>query len=185
MNNWFTVTVKYTKQMDDGTFKRVTEPYLLAAMTHSDAETRIYEELGAHIRGEFVVTGVKRTDIHDIFHYEDSDTWYKCKVNFESGGDGEEFGKGKRVSQFFLVSAHNVGEAYTRLRESLSGMLIDFQVPNIALSPLVDIFPFNDDGEDRVAVEFEKQVKQEVGAHVMAQNRQQPEDAADLQETPN
>ena len=45
MNNWFTVKVKYTKQLENGTFKRVSEPYLLCAMTFTDAETRIYEEL--------------------------------------------------------------------------------------------------------------------------------------------
>ncbi len=66
MNSWFTVKVKYTKQLDNGTFKRVSEPYLLAAMTFTDAEARIYEELGALIRGEFIVTGISRTDIHDI-----------------------------------------------------------------------------------------------------------------------
>lgn len=167
MNSWFTVKVKYTKQLDDGTFKRVSEPYLLAAMTFTDAEARIYEELGALIRGEFLVTGISRTDIHDIFHYEDSDVWFKCKINFESGDGGEEGAKAKKVSQNFLVSAHSVKEAYERLHESLGGMLIDFQIPNIAISPIVDIFPFGDEGEDRVAVEFEKQVKKEVAEHVL------------------
>jgi hypothetical protein len=57
MNSWFTVKVKYTKQLENGTFKRVSEPYLLAAMTFTDAEARIYEELGSSIRGEFQVTG--------------------------------------------------------------------------------------------------------------------------------
>lgn len=147
MNSWFTVKVKYTKQLDDGTFKRVSEPYLLAAMTFTDAEARIYEELGALIRGEFLVTGISRTDIHDIFHYEDSETWWKCKINFLSGGDGEEGGKAKKISQFFLVSANNEIEAAQRLRESLGGMLIDFEVPNVAKSPIVDIFPFGDDEE--------------------------------------
>lgn len=166
MNSWFTVTVKYTKQQDDGTFKRVTEPYLVAAMTHSDAETRIHEQLGALIRGEFIVTGVKRTDIHDIFHYEDSDVWYKCKINYESGDGGEDGTKTKRVSQFFLVSACSVKEAYERLRESLGGMMIDFQVPGINVSKLVDIFPFGDEGEDRVAIEFENKVRQELANHI-------------------
>lgn len=167
MNNWFTVKVKYTKQLDDGTFKRVSEPYLLAAMTFTDAEARIYEELGSMIRGEFVVTGISRTDIHDIFHYEDSDTWFKCKITYESGDGGEEGQKAKKVAQNFLVSAHSVKDAYDRLRESLGGLMIDFQIPNISVSPIVDIFPFNDSGEDRVAVDFERQVKQEVAQHVM------------------
>ncbi|MEY4215549.1 MAG: hypothetical protein RLZZ68_5 [Bacteroidota bacterium] len=63
MNSWFTVRVKYTKQLENGTLKRVTEPYLLAAMTFTDAEARIYEELGSYIRGEFMVVGIARTDL--------------------------------------------------------------------------------------------------------------------------
>ena len=77
MNNWFTVKVKYTKQLDNGALKRVSEPYLLAAMTFTDAEARIYEELGQIIRGEFNVVGITRTEIHDIFAYDDVDTWFK------------------------------------------------------------------------------------------------------------
>lgn len=170
MNSWFTVKVKYTRQMDDGTFKRVSEPYLLAAMTFTDAESRIYEELGALIRGEFLVTGIARTAVHDIFHYEDSDVWYQCKIDFESGDGGEEGSRAKKVTQIFLVSAHSVKEAYDRLRESLGGMLIVFQIPRIAVSPIVDIFPFGDDGEDRVAVEFERQVKKEIGQYMQTAN---------------
>lgn len=167
-NSWFTVKVKYTKQLDDGTFKRVSEPYLLAAMTFTDAEARIYEELGALVRGEFIVTHISREAVHDIFHYEDSDVWYKCTIKFENGDGGEEGGRAKKVTQIFLVSAHSVKEAYERLQESLGGMLIDFGIPKIVQSPIVDIFPFGDDGEDRVAVEFEKQVKREVGEHLRA-----------------
>lgn len=142
MNSWFTVKVKYTKQMDDGTFKRVSEPYLLAAMTFTDAEARIYEELGALIRGEFIVTGIARTEVHDIFDYQDSDTWYKCKIKFESEGD--EGQKSKKVTQDFLVTAHSVKDAHDRLRESLGGMMIDFTIPQVSVSPIVEIYPFKD-----------------------------------------
>jgi hypothetical protein len=169
MNSWFTVKVKYTKQLEDGTFKRVSEPYLVAAMTFTDAEARIYEELGALIRGEFIVTGIARTDIHDIFHYEDADVWYKCKIMYEAGGDGSELdgAKAKKVSQIFLISAHSVKEAYERLKESLGGLMIDFVIPSIIVSPIVDIFPFGDEGEDRTAVEIEKMIKEDVGQHIL------------------
>jgi hypothetical protein len=169
MNSWFTVKVKYTKQLEDGTFKRVSEPYLVAAMTFTDAEARIYEELGALIRGEFIVTGIARTDIHDIFHYEDADVWYKCKIMYEAGGDGSELdgAKAKKVSQNFLISAHSVKEAYERLKESLGGLMIDFVIPYIIVSPIVDIFPFGDEGEDRTAVEIEKMINEDVGQHIL------------------
>ena len=67
MISWFTVKLKYTKQLDNGTLKRVTEPYLVAAMTFTDAEARIYEEMGNAIRGEFTVSGISRTAIASFF----------------------------------------------------------------------------------------------------------------------
>lgn len=146
MNNWFTVKVRYTKQLDNGTFKRVTEPYLLAAMTFTDAEARIYEELGSIIKGEFNVVGVTRTELHDIFAYDDADVWYKVKITYESeaaGMDGDEV-KAKKVTQNFLVSAHSVKDAYDRIKESLSTLMVDFKVPSIMVSPIIDIFPYAD-----------------------------------------
>ena len=166
MNTWFTVKVKYTKQLDDGTFKRVSEPYLLAAMTFTDAEARIYEELGSIIRGEFTVTNIARTEYHDIFYYEDADLWYKCKITYQSEGDGLDVEsdlnpkKAKKVSQNFLVTATSVKEAYERIQESLSTLMVDYQIPSIILTPIVDIFPFTED----LDVELERKPAKEVKA---------------------
>jgi hypothetical protein len=142
MNNWFTVKVKYTKQLENGSFKRVTEPYLLAAMTFTDAEARIYEELGQIIRGEFNVVGIMRTEIHDIFFYEDADIWYKIKLAYESLDADSE--KTKKVTQNFLVTAHSVKEAYDRISESLSTLMVDFEIPMITISPIVEVFPYQE-----------------------------------------
>jgi hypothetical protein len=149
MNNWFTVKVKYTKQLENGTFKRVSEPYLLAAMTFTDAEARIYEELGSIIRGEFVVTNIARTDYHDIFYYEDSDIWFKCKISFESADADSE--KAKKVAQNFLVNARSVKEAFERLQESLSSMMVDFDIPSIMISPIIDIFPYSENLDKEIS----------------------------------
>ncbi len=140
MNSWFTVKVKYTKQLENGSFKRVSEPYLLAAMTFTDAEARIYEELGTTIRGEFQVTGIARTDLHDIFKYDDTETWFKCKVTYDRMD--EEGEKAKTVSQNFLVSATTVKEAYDRTVESLATLMIDFNIASIISSPIVEVFPY-------------------------------------------
>ena len=139
MNNWFQVKVKYTKQNDGGTFKRVTEPYLLAAMTFTDAEARIYEELGNVIRGEFHVIAIQRMDIHDIFTFDDSDVWYKAKISYQT--ESEEGEKARKVTNSFLVSASSVKEAHDRVKESLSTFLVDFKIPSVSVSPIVEIFP--------------------------------------------
>lgn len=149
MNNWFTVKVKYTKQLDNGALKRVSEPYLLAAMTFTDAEARIYEELGQIIRGEFNVVGITRTEIHDIFAYDDVDVWYKVKIKYESADADSE--KAKKVTQNFLVSAGSVKEAYERIKESLSTLMVDFEIPSIMVSPIVEIFPYAENMDKEIS----------------------------------
>ena len=157
MNNWFTVKVKYTKQLDNGALKRVSEPYLLAAMTFTDAEARIYEELGQIIRGEFNVVGISRTEIHDIFAYDDADVWYKCKVRYESMDADTE--KAKKVNQNFLVSAESVKEAYERIQESLSTLMVDFEIPSIIVSPIVEIFPYTEELDKELSRRPAEEVK--------------------------
>ncbi len=149
MNSWFTVKVKYTKQLDNGALKRVSEPYLIAAMTFTDAEARIYEELGTIIRGEFHVVGITRTELHDIFVYDDADVWYKVKVKYETADADSE--KTRKVTQNFLVSAGSVKEAYERIKESLSTLMVEFEIPSITVSPIVDIFPFAEEMDREIS----------------------------------
>lgn len=145
MNNWMLCTVRYTKQnQDNGTFKRVNEKYLFAAMTFGDAENRVYEELGEQIRGEFSVTAIATKDLNDIFSYE-KDTWYECKITY--GSEDIDTGKSKKVTNSFLVSADTVKEATEYLQESLKGMMADYEVVSVVKSPILDIFPFKEDTE--------------------------------------
>lgn len=141
MSSWFTVSVRYTKQLENGAFKRVTEKYLLAAMTFTDAEARIYEELGNIIRGEFHVTSIVPTTIHDVFCYEDSEIWNKVKISFTSMDEDTE--KPKKSSQIFLVNADTTKDAYERIQESLSTLMVDFTIDSIQVSKIIEIFPYN------------------------------------------
>lgn len=143
MNSWFTVKVKYTKQLEDGRLKRVNEPYLFNAMTFSDAEARAYAEIGENVRGEFLISNIAKTDFADIFHYEDTDTWYKCKLTYVTADADSE--KERKVSNQFLVTASSVKEAFDRVHECMKGMVVSFEIPMISLSPIVDVFPFNED----------------------------------------
>ena len=151
MNTWFKVKVKYTKQLESGSFKRVSEPYLLSAMTFTDAEARIYEELGSFIRGEFSVMGITREDIQDIFQYDDADTWFKCKISYDNIDD--EGDKKRTVTQNFLVSAKTVKDSYERIEESLESLMLDYQIISIIASPIVEIFPYK---EEEVALPGKK-----------------------------
>ncbi len=153
MNTWFKVKVKYTKQLESGSFKRVSEPYLLSAMTFTDAEARIYEELGTFIRGEFSVMGITREDIQDIFQYDDADSWFKCKISYDNIDDDGD--KKRTVTQNFLVSAKTVKDSYERIEESLETLMLDYQIISIIASPIVEIFPYK---EEEVALPGKKSI---------------------------
>lgn len=109
MNNWYLVTVKFTKEFQDGSLKRVSEPYLVSALSFTEAEARIYTEVGEFVRGEFLVKAIARVDFADIFHYDDAEDWFKCKVSYKT--EDADSGKEKKVNNYFLVSAHSVKEA--------------------------------------------------------------------------
>lgn len=169
MNTWFTVKVKYTKQLENGDFKRVTEPYLIAAMTFTDAEMRTQEELASSIRGEVNVTSIAKTDYHDIFYYEDSETWYKCKITYE--GVTEDSEKPKKVTQNFLITAQSVKEAYERMQESLSTLMVDFIIPSITVSPIVEVIPFRE--------EMDKEISRRPIDEVVDEKKEEVEEEAD------
>lgn len=141
MNTWYTIKVKYTKQLEDGRLKRVTEPYLVDAVSFTDAEARIYEVVGTTIKGEFLVTGISRTDVADIFAYDDCDDWYKCKVTYISADD--ESGKEKKITNYFFVNAMNVNQAYERVQEGLKEMMVTYEIPAITLTSIVEVIPYD------------------------------------------
>lgn len=153
MNTWFTIKVKYTKQLEDGRLKRVTEPYVIDSVSFTDAEARIYEEVGQYITGEFLIKGISKVDFADVFYYEDSDDWYKCKLTYVSV-DADE-GKEKKISSNLLVTANSVKEAYERVKESLSDMTVSFELPSITLTNIVDVIPYDPEsktGQERTVI---------------------------------
>jgi hypothetical protein len=140
MNNWMLVGVKYTKQLDNGAFIRVNEPYLLAAMSFTDAEARIYKEIGEIVRGEFIVQSIKRVQFDDIYSFDDSDVWYKVVVKFESFDSDQ---KSKVLKNSYLVAANSVQEATERIKTELKTILVDYEIVSASITNIQDIFPFN------------------------------------------
>jgi len=143
MNKWYVVRVKFTKQLDNGAFKRVTEPYLVAAMSFTDAEAKIYEELGEIIRGEFSVVGVTPKNYEDIFSYETQDEyWWEVAVKMQDANLDSD--KIKMITNTYLVNGTTLPEALNNITESLNGTVSDMTIVGIKSSPIADIFPYKE-----------------------------------------
>ena len=82
MHSWFECKVSFEKVLENGMQKKVTEPYLVDALSFTEAEARIIEEIRPFISGEFTVTDIKRARLSELFFNENGDRFYKIKVYF-------------------------------------------------------------------------------------------------------
>jgi len=143
MKIWFTCKVKYGKELEEGGMKQVTETYLVDAVSYTDAESRIYAAMEEYIHGEFQIAAITKTNIGEVINYEDCDFWFKCKVSYATVDADNE--KEVKVNTYFLVSAEDVKQAFERVEDNLSSMLVPFEIPSITKTTIVDVFPYEKD----------------------------------------
>ncbi len=147
MKIWYSCKVKYGKQNDEGIMKQVTEPFLVDAMSYTEAESRIYSAMEINISGEFSVHSITKTNISEVINYDDSDYWYKSKVTYSTvDGDSE---KEVKINTYFLVSAENVKQAFERVENNLSSMLVPFEIPSIALTNIIEVYPYAEEEDNQ------------------------------------
>lgn len=140
MQTWFEVKAKYVKIDDDGKERKVNETYLVDAVSCTEAEARLTEELLKMVRGEFSVGKVVTSNIIEIFAHETGEYWWKSKISIVT--IDEAAGKEKKINNYFLVAADDLKEALKRLEEGLSYILVPYQITALTLSPIVDVFPY-------------------------------------------
>lgn len=156
MNNWFEVKVKYEKIDERGAVKKVTEPYLIDALTFTEAEARAVKELEPYLNGEFVISNIARANYTDLFPFDDGDRWFKCKLAYIS--IDEEKGTERRKSSYVLVQANDVKHAWDNLTKAMSDSVVDYEVNSIQETAIMDIFPFSAEGVPSVAPHLEETI---------------------------
>ena len=140
MLNWFECKIKYEKTVEEGKVVKVSESYLVDALSFTEAEARINEEMKPFISGEFIVSNIRRARINELFANENGDKWYRCKVYFISLD--EEKGIEKRIAATMMVQANDLKEAWDGIKEGMKGSMADYQVAAIAETMIMDVFPF-------------------------------------------
>lgn len=141
MANWFECKVRYDKMMENGVQKKVNEPYLVDALSFTEAEARIIEELTPFISGEFTVSAVKRTRISEIFWDDSADKWYMVKVAFIT--IDEKSAVEKKSNSFILVAAKSFKEALDNFMENMKTTMADFDIVSITETPIMDVYKAN------------------------------------------
>ncbi|EIY48027.1 hypothetical protein HMPREF1068_03106 [Bacteroides nordii CL02T12C05] len=140
MSTLFECKIKYEKVQDNGTTKKVTEPYIVKALTFTEAENNIVEEMLPFISGEFTISDIKRANYSELFFCEEeaADRWFKCKLIFITLD--EKSGAEKRTSTQVLVQASDLRDAVKKLDEGMKGTMADYKIGSVSETAIMDVY---------------------------------------------
>lgn len=147
MQTWYEVKVKYLKIDQNGFERKVTNNYLIDAVSFTDAETRIFAQMNEITNGEFNVMNIKKSNVTDILPSDTGEWWYKAKISLIS--IDEEAGKEKRINNYVLVAADDIDNAVKCLEDGLSYMLVPYDVKSITQSQIADVFYYSLDQSEK------------------------------------
>lgn len=143
MHIWFICKIRYEKIMDNGMNKKVVEPYLVDALSFTEAEARIIEEVRPFITGEFTVSDIKRANYSEVFTSEapKADRWFEAKLFFIT--IDEKNGAEKKTSTHLLIQAIDIRDAMKRLDEGMKSTLADYTAASIKETAIMDVYPYS------------------------------------------
>lgn len=144
MYEWFECKVKYEKAAEDGSQKKVSEPYLVDAINFTEAEKRITEEIRPYMTGEFEVSDIKRIKLAELFETpgDEADHWFKAKLTFITLD--EKTAKERKTSQQVLIQAADLRAAIARLDEGMKGTMLDYTISSVTETQIMDVFHYKE-----------------------------------------
>ena len=144
MAQWIKTSVRFQKRMENGTSKRVTDSYLVDALSFAEAEARIIKEVTPpYFSGEIIVSAVKKSNVSEIFRnkvqYDCEQKWYKAKVAFITLD--EKTKSEKRTTAVYMVQAPDFHNALENFIEGMKKeTMADFVIVGIEETTILDVF---------------------------------------------
>ena len=136
---WFNAKIKYLKQLENGSISKVSESYLLNALSFTEAEARLQGILEEYI-SEYQLKSLSPINIQDVIIDDSKDNFFKTKVCFISADPDTE--KEKKINESYMVQANNSAEAIEKLSERLKGSIVDFEIVSTSKTSILDVFPY-------------------------------------------
>ena len=140
VSKFYEVKIQYQEMQEDGKKKKVTEQYVVEAMSFTEAENRITEEMTPYIDGDFDVVSEKIAPYNEIFLSDksDDDKWFISKVAFITIDEKTE--KEKKQTFRYLVQAATSELALDYTKEMFSHGMSDYCIDAVKDTPTLDVF---------------------------------------------
>ena len=139
---YFDTSVKFRKTDEQGVNKLVTESYIVSALSFSEAESNINEQMKVYVGEDFKIVNIKLTNYLEIAAFEDTDKWFKSKISLLYFD--EENGKEKKSNIYMLVQANDAKNAYDNTIATLKGTISDFTIPSVSETKIVEVFEYKE-----------------------------------------
>ena len=140
VSKFYEVKIQYQEMQEDGKEKKVTEQYVVEALSFTEAETRIIEEMTPYISGEFDVVSEKIAPYNEIFLSDrtDDDKWFISKVGFITLDERTD--KEKKQTFRYLVQAATSELALDYTKEMFSHGMSEYCIDAVQDTPTLDVF---------------------------------------------
>ena len=137
MNNYFECKVTFLKTLENGKEKKVTECYIVNAVSFTDAEAKVIHHVQDVITGLFEVKSIRKYKVAEIVPMGSGDTYFKCKLNFITLE--EKSGLEKKTAVNMLVNATTLDVAKSNLVNHMKGTLSDYSIEKIEETKIIDV----------------------------------------------
>lgn len=137
---WFECTVSYEKVQENGTQKRITEKYVVEALSFTEAEANITNQIVNCVSGELKVKGIVPAQYSEIFFSDAASDgyWFKVKVKFIT--IDEKTSKEKYTNVVYLVQGEDISSAKANIEKELNKSIADCNLSGISETKIIDVF---------------------------------------------
>ena len=133
---WYECKVTHDVMIED-CVKTLTEPYLVEALSVTEAATRITAELEGD--GDGTIEGVTRKHFQEVFLEEGEweHPFYLTKVALTTLD--EKSGTEREQTFCYLIEAETLKDAMQRLEAEFRGGVSDWELLSLSKSPIVEV----------------------------------------------
>ena len=139
-STWFECKVRYNKTQEDGSEKLVNELYVVDALSFTEAEASIIDNMSVYVSGELKVANINPTNYNEIFFsdIDDDDLWFKARLAFITIDDKSN--KEKRTYVNYLIQAKCIERAKRYVDEVMGKTMIDYELKSLSETKILDVF---------------------------------------------
>lgn len=136
---WYETTVRYERQTEDGQ-KKVSELYVVDALTFGEAEETITKEMEPYCSGEFDVKKIAIAPYTEVFFSEDEDDDKFFRATVAITTLDERTGKEKKNNINYLVQAKNIETARRYVVDAFFNTAMEYEIKRLVETKILDVF---------------------------------------------